>query len=637
MKKIYLSALFMCYQLNILAVNIESIIEQANQAFEKNDYDLMKNILDPHLSDEKVFYSYGIALANQGQYKDALEYFKESIGKNINEKQSYYALSKIYQIWNQQKEYIDNLIKASELGLSTASYEIYCMLSKRPEKSIKQYEKYIIFKDDYNKAFYLNLALSQGYIEAQEEFNQLIKTIIKKYDTNDDNFLIFSPQFVTFFKNVNDFTSINSMLKPNYLTILDNILIIYNKEQENTVSKHLTTHIDVINHLRKHNIKTSTNFTKAILQHIDTNEPLKDVLLSEQKESFTEISDKLPINYTWVGLPTSINKFAMPGHDVAGPIEMIKVVHKQAKNKNQDLYTQKENYNDIYFYCLDAYKNYYEQLFQGRLIDFNNEGYSAQIKVVSIEQFLKTKSEENTQKIQDTLAEVNKSLSKLYKKLPFKSKIDYKIYDFTNNNDLKKYSEAIENNIVESRYCARFKDIFTLFLLLTLQDGGYVFDTNVVPHKNGDVKFAKFNKAATMVVPNQYVYAKPEEIRYSDRNFYNDFYCIYSPGLFDQDIKLWLKDNLKDSSPALSHTLGYIDPNDVGFYKINFCSHMNANERKQRSTQKKSFNSYYDLTDDIKIIYEPFVNEISEKEKENYFKNWLPVIEEQKRQFLLWD
>ena len=133
------------------------------------------------------------------------------------------------------------------------------------------------------------------------------------------------------------------MLGINDLTILDNVLIGYQKAS----SEDLTEYIDVINHLKKHGIKASKKFTKAILQHIDENFPLKDILLSEQKENFTEISYKLPINYTWVGLPTSINKFAMPGHDVAGPIEMIKVVHTQAKNKNQDLYAQKENYNEI--------------------------------------------------------------------------------------------------------------------------------------------------------------------------------------------------------------------------------------------------------------------------------------------------
>lgn len=325
------------------------------------------------------------------------------------------------------------------------------------------------------------------------------------------------------------------------------------------------------------------------------------------------------------------------GHDVAGPIEMIKVVHTQAKNKNQDLYAQKENYNEIYFYCLDTYKHYYDELFQAHLKDFNNKGYNAQIKVVSIEQFLKAKLEENTQEIQNTLKKINESLSELHKKLCFKSEVHSKIYDFTNKNDLKEYTEAIENNVLISKHCAKFKDIFTLFLLWTSQDGGYVFDTNIVPNKNGAIKFAKFDKAATMVVPNQYKSVTPEKIKCNKRNFFNDFYCIYSPASFDQNIKLWLKDNLEDSTPTLSSKLGYIDPNDVGFYKINFCSHINADEREQRSTQKKSFKSYYDLTDDIKIIYEPFVNEISEKEKENYFSNWSKIVSEEKRQLLLLD
>lgn len=126
------------------------------------------------------------------------------------------------------------------------------------------------------------------------------------------------------------------------------------------------------------------------------------------------------LHYIWVG-PPNISGVGVPGHDVAGPIEMAKA------NKN----------NPIHFWCLYDHLEHYSVKFK----DYP-------IKVIAIEHHIRDCSEVRE----------------------FQSETDYLIDIMLTC--LDKTRDSIRDRVT-------VKEAFSLFLLYTV--GGYTLDTNVMP------------------------------------------------------------------------------------------------------------------------------------------------------------
>lgn len=138
------------------------------------------------------------------------------------------------------------------------------------------------------------------------------------------------------------------------------------------------------------------------------------------------------IHYLWVGQPTEKNTTtAIAGHDIAGPIEMVRELKRQAG--------EKEKTNPIKFWCLEEYASFYQERFKAEAVD---------IEVCPIERLLREESRGH--------------LATRAEKL-----LEYK---------------ASHLNIDDIQSKVMFKDAFSLFLLAS--QGGYFFDTNVFPQKD---------------------------------------------------------------------------------------------------------------------------------------------------------
>lgn len=157
------------------------------------------------------------------------------------------------------------------------------------------------------------------------------------------------------------------------------------------------------------------------------------------------------IHYTWIGPPPEANPLhSIIGHDYIGPV----LTARQLQNQESKTGIKHE----IRFYCLDAFKQHYVELFKEEKVD---------IKVFGIIEFLLSFQNAENQMLQ--------KLSQLF--------ITYIIRDHNNQRQklestLLNY-EQVEINQKNRKLDVALKDKFTLFLLASGQ--GYIFDTNIVP------------------------------------------------------------------------------------------------------------------------------------------------------------
>ncbi len=129
------------------------------------------------------------------------------------------------------------------------------------------------------------------------------------------------------------------------------------------------------------------------------------------------------LHYSWIGPPPDKN--GIPGHDVDGPISM----------------STQNSTNPIVFWCLDAHKNHYEEIYKDKV----------NIQVKSVEVLLKEHTNDSV----------------------LKGRAEIMLTLMCNHLDSQK-------NTVRDR--VTIKNIFTIYLLMT--QGGYTLDTNIKPAIN---------------------------------------------------------------------------------------------------------------------------------------------------------
>ncbi len=449
-----------------------------------------------------------------------------------------------------------------------------------------------------------------------------------------NNYVMFKYYFVHLLNGVfNDHLDKINNTYSEGLTILSHVLKAYEQRKKHHPDpEELKNYIDVIGYLRNNGATAEDEFSKIVLDSMDKNTSVANIVLSYKKEKITEIDPTLPINYTWIGIPTEHNRFAISGHDVAGPIDMVKTIHKQARENDEDLYRKSKNYGKVNFYCINEYINYYKELFERHLSEFNNEGYSAEINVFGVQDYLNDNTNDNTARYSKKIIDYVKNF-RADKLLPSLDEVK------ENNKKIsspEEYYKAISDNIKKSRLFAVFKDAFTLFLLWNSQ--GYILDTNVIPHRENTLQLAKFSKPASMIMPNCY------HLKFGKFYIHNDFYCIFSPEPFNKEIEIFLlgKITVIDISPATIFTgiedkqldIGYICGKEIGLCKINFSSHRNAYERKSSSSQNISVNSFYNLPKWAQEVFKPFMNKEYEEEKNEFYKNHFEAIDKNYRKSL---
>ncbi|MBX3708567.1 MAG: hypothetical protein KIT56_08415 [Gammaproteobacteria bacterium] len=192
----------------------------------------------------------------------------------------------------------------------------------------------------------------------------------------------------------------------------------------------------------------------------------------QEPESQSSTNIKPALNYLWVGQPTKDNPNAIAGHDILGPIEAA----MQMKHQNQKGWPT----NEIVFWCLKEYKDYYKQLFQNEDVD---------IMVKSI----------------DTLIE-----------------------EEIQGSELKEQAEVVRDALIKLKKnsthdLVQFKDLFSLFLLNS--QPGYILDTNVrlYPTLN------KMLEVSDNISINFDYLTEVSAVRSPDSEYQGDFYLLYSP------------------------------------------------------------------------------------------------------------
>lgn len=141
------------------------------------------------------------------------------------------------------------------------------------------------------------------------------------------------------------------------------------------------------------------------------------------------------IHYLWIGPPTEFNPMsALPGHDIAGPINFCKELQKSDyKDKN------------VKFWCFEKHQSYYQELFKKQGIH---------IEVCSVEKLIeegKALDDPAAKLISENLANISQA-------------------------ETMSMGDVID-----------FKDRFSLFLLM--KQPGYFLDTNVFPKQGKKLNF----------------------------------------------------------------------------------------------------------------------------------------------------
>lgn len=608
MNKIYVIFFYFLHLINVQAANTDNLDAQENLS---------------SLEDYETHYKHALRLKDgievEKNEAEAIEYLNKAIQAKNDYYQAYETLAEFYEYGS--KENIKYLDLASEHGSVIACNKLYNYYFFKYAKNI---ENEI---NDPSTILNLLVYIKRGKMLSIDfflkiNFDEFMYLHLMKNRNPLSSFFMASPKYVHLLMNSFDnyLNDINKIDEKSY-TILSYVLKSYEKQKkQDSDPEKLKEFIDVINYLRVKGAKAEDKLSEVILKSIDQNTSVTNILLSDKKEKITDIDPTLPINYTWIGTPTEYNRFAISGHDVAGPIEMVKTIHKQARKNNIDLYNESKNYGKVNFYCIDEYADYYNELFKRHLDEFNNERYHAEINVFGVKNYLLNNNNNTySNKIISHIEKLNEGETLCpASKLPSLGEV---IKNNKKISSLPEYDEAIKDNIKKSRYFALVKDAFTLFLLWNSK--GYILDTNVIPHRETPLQLANFSKPASMVVPNIY-----EFDRNGNFHIFNDYYCIFSPEQFNEEIGIWLDEKIKslECSPdkltlQTGFNVGYISGEEIGLCKINFSSHRSADYRRRLSSQNISIKSFYDLPEWVQEVYYPFINKEYEDEKNCYYKN----------------
>jgi len=322
--------------------NLGSVHFYRKNYFEAENY--YKNSIKVNSKNSEAFNNLGNLLVHQNKYDEGIKYYKKAIENNEKFIAAHYNIAIAYKNigkFPESKKYLQNAIDIKN-DFFTAHRNLsditkYEKDSEHLDMMIKMYEEKSINKDkkteiafalgkafndikDFNKAFYYyregnNNRKKEVYFSKEseiKEFNLIKETFNEKYFKKID------------INNKNDAAIFIVGMPRSGTTLIEQIISSHPKVYGGDEIDLLP---ELINRKFK-NISDIANSNKEVLAEISDNYTLYLKKISNNSE---KITDKLPINFKWVGLIKSI-------------FPKAKIIHC------------KRNSKDV---CLSIYRNYF--------------------------------------------------------------------------------------------------------------------------------------------------------------------------------------------------------------------------------------------------------------------------------------